>query len=159
MSGASSNGNAQPMSIDQIDECLRNARCFLECAKDVVGYQDEIFQVERLMTARLNVCVVNSALACELFLKAIAALESTGSLMPKGHRLDSLFEELTANSQQLVVGSCAGGDPVAFKRNLCEASNAFVEWRYSHEEPLAIHPLFLIELGGALNGLASILHP
>lgn len=148
---------SKTVSENQIQECLRNAHGFLKCAKLAIGYEDESIQVERLISSDLNACVVNSALACELFLKAICAMESACSAMPVGHELVGLYNGLPASSRRVIEDSCAELDSKKFEEFLCEASTAFVDWRYSHEEYRTIHPLFLIELGSALSKFADTL--
>ncbi len=136
----------------QIRECVANARYFLIFAKDVSGYPDD-FRLESLLTPRLNVGVVNSAFACELFLKAIIALESPDGITAAGHKITDLFGKISERSQGLVEPCCAEGNPAMFAKYLAECDNAFVQWRYSHEAENSIHPIILFELAEALDKL------
>lgn len=136
----------------QIRECVANARYFLIFAKDVLGYPDDS-QLGSLLTPRLNVGVVNSAFACELFLKAVIALESPDGITAAGHKITDLFGKISKGSQNLVGSCCAGGNPAMFAQYLAECDNAFVQWRYSHEAEIGIHPIFLFELAEALDKL------
>ncbi len=80
---------------------------------------------------------VNTAFACELFLKAL--LLYTTSKNPRGHELKTLFEELPTKYQTLieteVFRRCGGRVKTIWGLPLLdELSNAFTEWRYWFED-------------------------
>ncbi len=89
--------------------------------------------VPNLGTASL----VNTAFACELFLKAL--LLYTNSKNPRGHKLKTLFEKLPNKYQTLVETEvfrrCGGQVKTIWGvPHLDELSNAFSEWRYWFED-------------------------
>lgn len=73
------------------------------------------------------VCLV---FAIELCLKAIHASDGT---IQSGHNLHQLFNKLSDKSRAEVLIE-SGVEEASFLDNLAEVSNAFVEWRYIHEE-------------------------
>lgn len=141
---------AAVVDMDQIKECVANARAFLKCVKRVLDCPDGGL-IDVLLSPMANVVVVNSALACELFIKAIAALESGNMSMPRGHELLNLFNSMTPQSQRFVKDCFDPDNRKRFSECLKEVSSAFVDWRYSHEASVSAYPLFLVELGDALD--------
>ena len=75
--------------------------------------------------------VVNAAFSCELLLKAIIIAETQREECIKKHRLNELFTMMLPNTQDTIKTKANIYDWDSFMR---EANNAFVEWRYMHEE-------------------------
>lgn len=143
---------AVTMDDSQVKECIANARCFLECAKKAIGYMDDS-NTGVLLSPRLNVGIVNAAFSCELFLKAVGALESNNLCMKKGHGIADLFDTLAGETRLALMADFSEKYPDRFQELLDEANTAFIDWRYSHESEVRSHPYFLIELGDALDKL------
>jgi hypothetical protein len=74
--------------------------------------------------------VVNLAFAIELALKAI--LLSYGP-SPRGHGLQELFQQLP-ESDRVFIRSSIPFEEGRFSAGLAAVSEAFVEWRYIHEQ-------------------------
>ncbi len=134
------------LSESQLKECVGNAKSFLRVAELI-----EKDGLAALVTGELIPLVVNVTLSIELYLKAIKAYESTTYECPKGHRLDCLFKTLRPSSQQQIRTGFAQLSKVPLDDLLCEASNAFVEWRYSHEKVVVAHPFELIKFAQILR--------
>ena len=97
--------------------------------------------------------IVCLALSVELGLKAIL-LSKTARV--EGHNLDELFARLPHTQQDRVSQSC-GLEREVFASELRLVANAFVEWRYIHEErgTVRINNSFLLELSRAVTALAE----
>ena len=74
--------------------------------------------------------IVNAAFSCELMLKATIIMEKKNPEAHIGHRFDVLFSMLTPGTQKKVRADSLIFDWDGFMR---VSSNAFVEWRYLHE--------------------------
>lgn len=74
--------------------------------------------------------VVNASFACELYLKALVIWQEKTEEPIREHKLSKLFEMLDTNDRDIVIKSANIFDWTAF---ITEADNAFVEWRYIHE--------------------------
>jgi hypothetical protein len=98
--------------------------------------------------------VVNIAFAIELALKA--TILSYG-LVARGHELKVLFEGLNESDRTYIRSTSPAFDRERFDGGLCGVSKAFVEWRYSYEEPgfSSINLEFLLSLWDASSRLAE----
>lgn len=134
------------LSVLQLKECVSNANSFLRVAESI-----EKDGLSALVMGGLNPLVVNVAFSIELYLKAIKAHESTTCEYPTGHKLDDLFKILKPSTQRQIKTSFAQRSEVPLGDLLGEASNAFVEWRYSHEKPVEAHPFELIKFAQILR--------
>jgi hypothetical protein len=80
--------------------------------------------------------VINSAFACEVFMKAILSFRDIKP--PRSHKLKSLYVKLPEKEREWIKSvvsrgaSCSWTDCFGFDY-LDEISEAFVEWRYSYE--------------------------
>lgn len=114
-------------------EMFRVACTFCECA----DMAQEKFQHDTADIGFYNTpSIVNSAFACEVFMKAILKFKQIKT--PKTHKLkelyDTLPDELRERIKQNVSCGCLGIWRDCFGLEyLDEISNAFVEWRYSYE--------------------------
>ena len=78
--------------------------------------------------------IVNSAFACEVFIKLLLA---KNNIIKKEHKLKNLFDDLPVNVQesikQNVLEHYIGWRNVLGLDYLEQISNAFVDWRYGYE--------------------------
>lgn len=74
--------------------------------------------------------IVNAAFSCELMLKATIVMEKEKQVDFISHRFDELFSKLTPGTQKKIR---AGSSIFDWDRFMRVSSNAFVEWRYLHE--------------------------
>lgn len=74
--------------------------------------------------------IVNAAFSCELMLKATIIMEKEKQVDFISHRFDELFSKLTPGTQKKIR---AGSSIFDWDRFMRVSSNAFVEWRYLHE--------------------------
>ena len=74
--------------------------------------------------------VVNAAFTCELYLKALVIWQGRTEKPIKEHRLSKLFEMINRNDRDRIIKDARISDWATF---MTEADNAFVEWRYIHE--------------------------
>jgi len=86
--------------------------------------------------------IVNSAFACEVFIKALLVYHgmTLDQIKPIGHRLEKLWNayaikdsQTSSQVQDSIRNYFQSGDNTLFDRKLKEASNAFVDWRYMYE--------------------------
>jgi hypothetical protein len=103
-------------------------------------------QVEWLLVP----AITNRAFSIELFLKAILRKDGVSE---KGHKLHLLFNKLKQEHQMQIIEK-TGLDSQAFRKNLLNISNVFVEWRYLHEkEDITITWAFLKKLSFAMKNI------
>ena len=110
-------------------EVFDQACAFAECA-DLCKKQDDAF-----VKGYLTPSIVNSAFACEVFLKLLLWHHNIN--YERTHTLKQLFEMLPEQSKQMVKERTfykysEWTDALGFE-HLETISNAFVEWRYSYE--------------------------
>ena len=74
--------------------------------------------------------VVNASFACELCLKAIIIWQEKTEEPLRKHKLSELLEMIDINDRDIIVKSADIFDWTTF---IAESDNAFVEWRYIHE--------------------------
>ena len=75
--------------------------------------------------------IVNAAFSCELLLKAVIIAEQKREERFREHKLSELFAMMNAETQATIKHNARIDDWDCFMN---ESSNAFVEWRYLHEE-------------------------
>lgn len=75
--------------------------------------------------------IVNAAFACELLLKAVVIMEKKREERFHEHKLSELFNMMKPETQVTIKSKANIFDWDGFMQ---ESSNAFVEWRYLHEE-------------------------
>lgn len=101
--------------------------------------------------------VVCAAFSAEVGLKTILSVEGRPS---SGHGLQSLFEQVSAESQVAIVHHTSY-ETSRFKSDLSAASDAFTSWRYVYEKEGSrrVSAQFLILLAHATQTVAaSLLH-
>lgn len=143
--------------------CIRNARQFLLASACCTSYQPES---EAALVLPWVPAVVNVAFAVELAFKAIllGGLQK-GDPPPKGHGLKDLFNQLSPGIQASLRADVPPPSypkleqpsPDPFLDALTAHADAFVEWRYLHEDDtaeLAASVPFLSRLAEAALALA-----
>lgn len=101
---------------------------------------------------------VNLAFGCELYLKALLAINSINS--KRLHRLDDLFELLPTELQNDINSRLVERYPEendAFGRKMIEVvANSFIEWRYCYEyNSLSCKNAYLTALADTLQDECS----
>lgn len=114
-------------------EMFRHACTFCKCA-------DMALEKHMHDTADIGFytspATINSAFACEVFMKAILAFNENKT--PKTHKLRQLYNALPDEFKDCIEREVSGGYRDMWTNvwgidYLDEVSNAFVEWRYSYE--------------------------
>ena len=133
--------------IFDCQEMFRDACAFCECA-------DLALKAEQHPTADISwydlPAIVQSAFACEVFLKAILKHQDVKS--PKLHKLRDLYEALPMELKEWIKNEVSGGYRDMWTNSwgqdyLDNISNAFVEWRYSYEHDWSKSSTMHIEIG------------
>jgi HEPN domain-containing protein len=119
-----------PLTDEQLAHLVANAAGFFETARRAaklvrVGNTDQF-------RAPLPAAIACLAFSAELLLKAL--IEIGGNPAPNEHKLDKLFALIDEPSEDK-VRECLGRSGVDLDVLIGSARNAFVEWRYWHEEP------------------------
>ena len=99
--------------------------------------------------------VVNTAFACELFLKALIATEDTKEI--KGHRWERLFDALSENLKKEILHHPKMDGRSNFKEELVSAGKIFSDWRYTFEpgKHRELNLIFLSDIAEALYEIAK----
>ena len=128
-------------------EMFRHACTFCECA-------DMALEKHMHDTADIGFytspATINSAFACEVFMKAILKHQDVKS--PKSHKLRDLYEALPMELKECIKNEVSGGyrdmwTNIWGQDYLDNISNAFVEWRYSYEHEWSKSSTMHIEIG------------
>lgn len=128
-------------------EMFRHACAFCECA-------DMALSKFKHDTADIawydSPATVNSAFACEVFMKAILKYQEIKT--PKSHKLRELYDALPDELKEWVKQVVSRGfhdiwTDVWGQDYLDEISNAFVEWRYSYEHDWSKSSIMHINIG------------
>jgi predicted metalloprotease len=144
--------------IDFPDPCrmFEQACAFSDCAKYC---EIEPNNIEYRTNSHMASGIVNSAFACEIFIKSLLVYSGIAIQDLRGHRLDKLWDKFKEKYPDSVV-SIESGVQVIFNspntdlfRNLLEImSNSFDEWRYIYEKRSAtLNPHFLRIFRNALR--------
>ena len=136
------------VTSDQLKECLVSATSFLSVAIDLS--QDLI----GMTAGKMYPCVVNGAFACELFMKAIIGASDPNGI-PRSHKLKELYSALDKKTQNSIKTEYRKISDFPLDDLLDESDNAFVEWRYAHEQEVQSHFIALIELGKVFKRIAN----
>ena len=95
-----------------------------------VEFEDAVDVMERSSVHLLIPEIVNAAFSCELILKATIIMEKGKQVDFKSHRFDVLFSMLHQGTQEKIR---VDSSIIDWDRFMRVSSNAFVEWRYLHE--------------------------
>lgn len=139
---------------DYLSEAImryEQGKAFAECAKKLeVEEWDAYKQINQN-----TVVIVNSAFACELFLKALIYFyeKNRGK---RTHCLKGLFEQLPTETQERISTYCIshhGTITDCFGQSLiAQIDNSFSEWRYSFEKrKLSVNIGFLLTFRNAIQ--------
>ena len=113
---------------------FRHACAFSDCADFALKeFRPDIVDVAWYTTP----AIVNSAFACEVFLKTLILFH--GITAKKQHGIKELYELLPADTKESLkeatIADYGGGWIDSFGRTRLEGiSDAFVQWRYSYEQ-------------------------
>ncbi|MCM1024655.1 MAG: hypothetical protein NC395_11450 [Prevotella sp.] len=139
------------MSIGDYNICIEKANAFLTVAEKC----DECDISEFISSDMKYVFIVNAAISCELFIKAIMIHNSNDGTFSNGHNLCELYNKLPKDDKSKIEKIYCNNCNIDFNKNLSEASNAFVDWRYAMENKnLGINLTGLLELARALKKTA-----
>ena len=75
--------------------------------------------------------IVNAAFSCELLLKAIIIAEQKREGKFREHKLSELFDMMKPETQAIIKNRA---NIIDWDEFMEKSSNAFIEWRYLHEE-------------------------
>ncbi len=112
---------------------------FLRCTERCMGVENDDGSIEIIggeYRTLSSPTMVNSALSCELFLKAI--LIAHGIEYGHTHELKDFFEMLPKREYKNFL-IFEPSDGTSFYNNLIKHSNDYVEWRYYMEKPAEYH--------------------
>lgn len=122
------------------DSCrmFKHACAFRDCAHFC---ETEPWDVEHRMASHTVSGIVNSAFACEIFIKSLLIYNDYTIEDIKGHELNKLWEKLKQKDEELTNSVekkmeevfCSNGD-YTFSDLLNNISNAFEYWRYIYEK-------------------------
>lgn len=129
-----------------LDRCIREAEQFYDVAIYCrVQNQHSPFYF-------LFPLFVNAAFSCELYLKAIAMIESGNATFIDGHKLDVLYNNISVTAQQKIRGNYNNkGIYITLDEILSKYNNNFAEWRYSFENGSEGNRIGIIGLAESLK--------
>jgi len=101
-------------------------------------------------------CVILQSFACEIGLKALLASENK---VAHGHYLDDLFNELSAQKQD-ILRQCTEYDRISFNESLSANKDHFTKWRYYYEgNSLYVDYPFTSKLFYAIKTYLDVIKP
>ena len=125
-------------SIQLSQRMFKHACAFCDCARNC---EIEPNNIEYRMRSHTVAGLVNSAFACEVFIKSLLVYHGETFEEIKGHELKVLWDKFREkdNNTTSIVGQnmqewFESEDVNMFDRLLNEASNAFEYWRYIYEK-------------------------
>jgi hypothetical protein len=107
--------------------------------------------------------IVNFSFSIELYLKLLRFMADGRHV--RGHSLEKLFVDLEGVAHDAAIAIVqnhrhARGDRDEFLSNLVDVSDAFAEWRYSHEKEFVVSsPDTLMSIADALRDTVRQCHP
>lgn len=120
---------------------FEHACAFCDCARSC---EIEPNTIEYRLRSHTSAGIVNSAFACEIFIKTLLVHQGRTVGQIRGHKLKDLWQDYksldnaTATSiEQNIREWYNSSDNSLFDRLLDEASNAFEYWRYIYEQDSA----------------------
>ena len=139
---------------------FRHACSFADCAKFCMSDRNDLIVRTQWYTIP---GIVNSAFACEVFIKSLLIFHgmTVQQIKTHSHGLQGLWNTYATKDQntatqirQAVRYYFSSNDVTLFDRKLKEASNAFVDWRYWYEGNHAqINLHFLMAFREILRGI------
>lgn len=112
--------------------CINEADWFLHFAEQINNLDD-------IICGGIYPFVVNSAFACELYIKAILICNSNNNKIEKGHDLKKLFETLSVEVQSNIKATFNRKKVGNLDAILPEINTAFIDWRYAYEKAVNIN--------------------
>lgn len=114
-------------------EMFRHACTFCECADMAL---DKFKHDTADIGFYVSPVTINSAFACEVFLKAILMYQD--KKIPRSHKLRDLYNALPKELKELIKREVSSGYPDMWTNlwgqdYLNSISDAFVKWRYNYE--------------------------
>lgn len=133
------------------DLCIQEANAFFDVAKNL----NENCTVDSLLFGTMYPIVVNATFSCELFFKAIIIHNSPTNEFERKHTLLDLYHQLSTKGQDAIRTSYESRGFLRLDELLNESNNAFVEWRYAFQHPVAAHPEEIVALAQILKDYVS----
>ncbi|MBO5067322.1 MAG: hypothetical protein J6C62_02835 [Clostridia bacterium] len=132
------------------DACrmFKHACSFVDCA---IFCEREPKNIKTCVMSHMVACIVNSAFACEVFIKGLLVYHDKTVEEIHGHELYKLWnkykeidKESAAKVEQAVKNVFNSKNDNIFDEQLENISNAFHQWRYIYEKQgVTIHIQFL----------------
>ncbi len=119
---------------------FKHACAFAGCAKFC---EREPWNLERRLPDYTIADIVNSAFACEVFIKALLLHNSISieEMQKSGHKMKDLWmklestnSNLTDDAKKRILSAFQTDNPEFFNEGLDSISNAFATWRYIYEK-------------------------
>ena len=137
---------------------FKHACAFLDCASFC---QIEPNNIEYRMHSHTVAGIVNSAFACEVFIKSLLVYHGEPISKMKKHKLKELWENYRSKDEakalfveREMIAWFNSNNENMFHELLDICSNAFEEWRYIYEkEEETVNVLFLRDLALMLRGV------
>lgn len=132
------NDDADIVEIDS-KMCARNAIVFLQQGEQLLREMNH--NTVSFLYYYMAPCTVELALSCELFIKAIIAIDNNGNIR-RGHCINNLYKQLSKKRKDCIREKYKGyisnhseiKSLVELEKCLKIHNNAFVEWRYYFEK-------------------------
>lgn len=135
-----------------LERCIREAEQFIEVAQ----YCREENKVSPFRL--IFPLFMNAAFSCELYLKAIAMIESNSATFTDGHKLNDLFSNISTTAQQKIRENYnKKGIYITLDEMLLKYSNNFIEWRYSFESGSEGNRIGIIGLAESLKEYVDVI--
>ena len=137
---------ANQNKLFECQQMFRHACAFSECADLALDkFRHDTADIEWYSTP----AVVNSAFACEVYLKAL--LKYYDIPIKKEHKIKELYEMLPEEARDwikpTVMNQCGRWTDQWGHELLENISNAFIEWRYSYEQDWSKSSIMHIDVG------------
>ena len=132
-----------------INMCVQSALVFLGQGEQMIQDRDGF----RFFLYHMAPSAVNLAFACELYLKALLAMENNG-VAKKTHLLKCLFDLLSDPTKAEIRADYSSVETLqSLDECIATHNNAFVEWRYCYEKsgnPISFEPFSLYRFAVSL---------
>lgn len=120
---------------DQFTCCLEDAKAFLYVAKKM---KTSIIEFR-------SPYITNLAIACELFLKAIAMKQNSAGTYKHVHELDELLSSLPVDARNKIEANFENKNNLRLNEFLKGCKSPFVEWRYQFEKQKIVTNIAALE--------------
>ena len=140
-----------PSNLD-FDVCITEAHAFLQVAESIEN------NLGQMLSGGMYPFAVNTAFACELYLKAILIHNSTDGTIKKGHELEKLFGALPASTRTQIEATYSQNCTTALNILLSEINTTFIDWRYAFENGVKINITGIMAFATALKAYVDTLN-